>query len=128
MYGITTNIEQRELKMNITEITYKDRSEFLRGFAIIIRINNCGNLNEKTMFLTIGKNLGFEEVFCRESLETLMVNKYISEEPPVFSTEFIAKLFIKQVTILMLQAHSISDTTVEWLRLTANVNKVNFVT
>ena len=64
--------------MEIKEIAYKDRSEFLRGFAAIIRKNNCGNPDEKIMFLIIGKYFGFEEEFCKESFEYLMRNKYIS--------------------------------------------------
>ena len=44
--------------MELKEIAYKDRSEFLRGFAAIIRKNNCGNPDEKIMFLIIGKYFG----------------------------------------------------------------------
>lgn len=52
--------------MNVKEITYKDRSEFLRGFSVIIRKNNYRNMDmptgqagEKTMFLMIGNYFGF---------------------------------------------------------------------
>ena len=113
--------------MNIKEIDYKDRSEFLRGLSVIIRKNNCENIDEKTMFLTIGKYFGFEKGFCEKSLQHLMVNKYISEKPPVFSTEFIAESIINEVTKIMSQTHPMSDTTVELLQLAANVNTVNFV-
>lgn len=114
-------------KLNVKEIDYKDRSEFLRGLSVIIRKNNCRNIDGTTMFLTIGKYLGFEKGFCEKSLEHLMVNKYISEKPPVFSNEFIAESIIDEVTKIMSQTHPMSGTTVELLQLAANVNKVNFV-
>ena len=113
--------------MELNEISYQDRSEFLRGFATMIRKNNCGNIDEKKMFLTIGKYFGFEEEFCEKSLELLLVNKYISEKPAVFSTKPIANFFIKDVTKIMSQTQSISVATVKWLQLTANANKVDFV-
>jgi hypothetical protein len=112
--------------MNIDEITYKDRSEFLRGFATIIRKNNCGHTDEKIMFLFIGKSFGFEKNFCEKSLEHLMVNKYIPEEPAIFSTKHIAEYFIKDVSTIMSQTQSISEAAVTWLQLTANANKVDF--
>lgn len=67
--------------MKLDEIDYKDRSEFLSGFSIIIQKNNCGKLDKKTMFLTIGKYFGLEEEFCKKFLEHLMVNNYISKKP-----------------------------------------------
>lgn len=122
--------------MKLKEITYKDRSEFLRGFATIIRKNNYRHPDEKTMFLTIGNYFGFEEEFCRESLEKLMVNKYISEHPAVFSNIAAAEFFINDVTKIMSQIYSkpkvdepsaqMSDAAKEWLRKTAEANKVNF--
>jgi hypothetical protein len=112
--------------MNIKEIDYKDRSEFLRGFATIIRKNNCNNIDGKSMFLFIGKSFGFEKEFCEKSLEHLMVNKYIPEEPAIFSTKPIAEFFIKDVNTIMSQTQSISEAAVTWLQLTANANKVDF--
>jgi len=112
--------------MNLKEITYKDRSEFLRGFSVIIRKNKCGNVDERTMFLIIGKCFGFEEEFCEKSLELLLVNKYISEKPAVFSTKPIADFFINDVTKIMSQTQSMSNVALDWLKQTAKVNKVDF--
>jgi len=113
--------------MNIAEINYKDRSEFLRGFATIIRKNNCGNLDEKSMFSIIGLCFGFEEEFCKKSLDHLMVNQYISEEPAAFTTKPIAEFFIKDVTKIMTQTRSLSNGAKEWIQQTAEANKVDFV-
>lgn len=113
--------------MNVKEIAYRDRSEFLRGFAIIIRKNNCVNTDEKTMFSIIGKYFGFEEEFCKESFEHITTNKYISEEPAVFSTLSAAEFFINDVAKIMQHTNLITDAAKEWMRKTAEANQVHIV-
>lgn len=112
--------------MKLKEINYKDRSEFLRGFATIIRKNNCGNADEKTMFSVVGKYFGFEKEFCEEAVEQLLVNKYISEHPAVFSNKPVAEFFVSDVAKIMLHTNSMSEASKEWLRKTAEANKVDF--
>lgn len=112
--------------MKLNEITYKDRSEFLRGFSIIIRKNDSGHNDEKTMFLSIGKYFGFEKEFCEYSLEHLMINKYIPEDPAIFSAKPVAEFFVNDVVKIMLHTNSMSDIAKEWLKKTAEANKVEF--
>jgi hypothetical protein len=120
--------------MEREEITYKDRSEFLRGYATVIRKNNCGhkdlsvkNADEKTMFLIIGKHFGFEKEFCENSIEHLLINKYISDNPAVFSTKSAAEFFITDVAKIMLHTNSITEASKDWLQKTAEANKIDFV-
>lgn len=112
--------------MKLKEITYKDRSEFLRGFATIIRKNNCNNVDEKTMFSVIGNYFGFEKEFCEKAAEHLLINKYILEHPAVFSNKPVAEFFITDVSKIMSHANSLSDDAKEWLRKTIEVNKIDF--
>src|SRR5690606_3658863 len=97
------------MKMDLNEINYKDRSEFLRGFATIIRKNSCGNLDEKNMFLIIGKYFGFEKEFCEYAAEHLLANKYISEHPAIFSNKSLADFFIRDVSKIMLHTNSMTE-------------------
>ncbi|QQS37175.1 MAG: hypothetical protein IPM56_04265 [Ignavibacteriales bacterium] len=112
--------------MIIDEITYKDRSEFLRGFATIIRKNNCGHNGERAMFLTIGKYFGFEKEFCEYAAENLLANKYISEHPAIFSNKPLAEFFISDVAKIMLHTNSMTDASKQWLLKTAKANKIKF--
>lgn len=115
------------VNVDLNELTYKDRSEFLRGFSVIMRKNNCSNVDEMTMFSIIGKSLGFEKEFCDISLEHLGINKYISEKPAVFTDKQIAEFFINDITKLLFHSNSMSDAVVEWLRQTAKANEVDFI-
>lgn len=112
--------------MDINEINYKDRSEFLRGFATIIRKNSCGNLDGKNMFLIIGRYFGFEKEFCEYAAEHLLANKYISEHPAIFSNKSLAEFFISDVSKIMLHTNSMSNDAKQWLLKTAEVNEVEF--
>lgn len=112
--------------MELIEIAYKDRSEFLRGFSIIIRKNNSGHPDERTMFSVIGKYFGFDKEFCEKSFEFLMTNKNISEKPAVFTSKPVAEFFIKDVTKIMSHTNSMTNASKEWLNQTAEVNKVDF--
>jgi len=112
--------------MKLKEITYKDRSEFLRGFATIIKKNNCGHPDEKIMFLTIGKYFGFEKEFCEKAVEHLMINKYIPEEPAIFTARPVAEFFINDVAKIMLHTNSMTEASKQWLLKTAEANEVKF--
>lgn len=113
--------------MDIKEIGFKDRSEFLRGFSVVMRKNNLNSNDEKIMFSIIGNFFGFNGDFCKESLENLMENKHISEEPSVFSNERLADFFIKDITKMFVHTNAISHSAIEWLQKTAKVNNVDFV-
>ncbi len=54
------------------ELTYKDRSEFLRGFLILVKKDNNISEFERKMIMVVGKYFGFAEEFCEESINTLL--------------------------------------------------------
>jgi len=44
----------KTIKLNIDEISYEDRSEYLGGFSVIVRKNGSNNINEKKCFQSLG--------------------------------------------------------------------------
>lgn len=106
-------------------LTFKDRSEFLRGFLVLIRKDKVVCPNERTMALIIGKHFGFAEDFCLEAVEHLVENEFLSEDPPVFSSSEIAEYFIKECYRIMEQIHYVNESELIWL---AHVAKVNCIT
>lgn len=108
--------------MDIKNLAYKDRSEYLRGFSVIMRKNKSNTNNERIMFSIIGNYFGFSGEFCKESLENLMRNKYLSEEPSLFSNTEVADFFIGDVIKIMDQTKSMSSEAIEWLQHTILVN------
>lgn len=107
------------------EITYKDRGEFLRGFLVLIRKNKNVNEHERAMSLIVGKHFGFAEDFCIESIDYLLENEFISEEPPAFSNGIIAEYFVNETYRILNQIHPLGKDEIAWLARTAEVNKIN---
>lgn len=112
------------MKIVPKEIPYKDRSEFLRGFLILIKQNKNVSEYEREMTMVIGKYFGFDEEFCEESLDYLLENQFISDEPAVFSDPEVAEYFITESFNILKQIHRLTDKEFNWLWKTADINKL----
>ncbi|MAT59383.1 MAG: hypothetical protein CMF23_15530 [Ignavibacteriae bacterium] len=110
------------MEMIPKEIPYRDKSEFLRGFLLLIRQDKKISKYERNMTLVIGKYFGFDEEFCEESIDSILVNEYVSNDPPQFSSKSIAKYFVLESYNILKQIHLLTDTELEWLRKTAEAN------
>ncbi|VAX16758.1 hypothetical protein MNBD_IGNAVI01-2664 [hydrothermal vent metagenome] len=108
------------------ELTYKDCSEFLRGFLVLVKKDNNICEFEKNMSMVVGEYFGFAEEFCEESIGALLENNFISEEPPIFSSKIIAEFFIEESYKILSQIHPLAPNEEEWLLKTAEANKVNY--
>jgi len=109
------------------ELTYKDCGEFLRGFLILVKKDNKICEFEKNMSMVVGEYFGFAEEFCEESINALLENNFISEEPPIFSSKSIAEFFIEESYKILSQIHPLAANEEQWLLKTAEANQVNFV-
>ena len=107
------------------DLIYKDRGEFLRGFLILVKKDNKICESEKNMTKVFGKHFGFAEKFGEESINTLLENDIISEEPPIFSNMSIAEFFVKESYNIFSQISNIDKRERTWLIATANANKLN---
>ena len=110
------------------ELTYKDRSEFLRGFLILIKKDNKVTESEKNMALVVGNYFGFSQDFCENAIKVLLENEYISEKPPIFSNKCIAKFFIVESYKIFNQIHTLDQNEEEWLISTAALNQIHYNT
>lgn len=112
------------MKIVPKEIPYKDRSEFLRGFLILIKQNKNVSEYEREMTMVIGKYFGFDEEFCKDSINLILENEYVSDAPPRFSNKLIAKYFVTESFNILNQIHKLSSDEINWLRKTAEANQL----
>lgn len=108
--------------MNIPLI---DRSNYLKGLFITAKLDKELNPSEKEILKKISDKLGFANDFFQESIKTLLTNKYIKEEPIVFSDKEIAMSFISDAIKLACANNLITDTEVKWLKNIAEVNQLS---
>jgi len=76
-------------------ISLIDRSLYYKGLILLIRKDHEIHDQEKKMMMTIGEMLGFETKFCAGTIEEILDNQHIIDEPPIFSETNIALCFIR---------------------------------
>lgn len=105
-------------------LTVKDKSEYLRGMFILIRIDNKITLYEKNALITISKILDFNRKFCTDALDELLENTFIIESPPKFSTQIIGETFINDSIKLAFSDQEFHLNERGWIRNTAKNNNI----
>ena len=108
--------------MNIPII---DRSKYLKGLFITAKLDKELTDKEIDILKKISDKLGFASDFFQETIRGLLSNKYIIEEPIIFSDLNIARSFIKDAVKLASVNDLITDAEIDWLKRTADVNKIN---
>ena len=108
--------------MNIPQI---DRSNYLKGLLITAKVDKKLTDTEKKIIKKFSDKLGFSSDFYEETINNLLGNEYINEDPIVFSNTKIAKSFIQDGLNLALIDDELSDVEMNWLVATAKVNSID---
>lgn len=106
-------------------ISLIDRSNYLRGLLILIRMDRKISEPEKEIMMRIGKVLDFNEEFCANAIQKILQNEHIADEPPLFESRELAKMFVLDGLTLGLCDHDALHTREEeWLRSAVTKNKL----
>jgi hypothetical protein len=106
------------------QIPQLDRSNYLKGLLITARKDEQLTDSEKNMIRKLSERLGFSLDFFEETINNLLENKYIKDDPIVFSEQNIAKSFIEDGLRLSLIDEMVSTDELNWLKQTANANNI----
>lgn len=104
------------------EIPQIDRSNYLKGLLITAKIDKQLTDPEKKIIKHFSDKLGFSPDFYEEIINNLLANKYIKEEPIVFSNIKIARSFVEDGLNLALADDKVDDLELNWLKATAKAN------
>lgn len=107
------------------EISIIDKSNYLKGLLITARKDNQLAESEKKIIKEISIKLGFASDFYEDIIKSLLNNKYIKDDPIVFSNTKIAESFIDDGLRLAFSDNKVSENEVKWLRTTAEVNNIS---
>ena len=108
--------------MNIPVI---DKSNYLKGLLITARKDKKLAESEKKIIREIAERLGFSSDFYEETLRNLLANKYIVENPVIFSDIKIAQSFITDALMLAFSDNKSPLMEIDWLRKTAIDNSIS---
>ena len=83
------------------------------------------NRNESDLIKKVGNILGFNHDFVDKAIKNFFKNKYIIEEPPVFSNYNFAEIFIKDGIRMALINNVINLDQISWLTTTTIKNNLS---
>lgn len=101
-----------------------DRSSYLKGLLVLIGKDNLVSEEERELVMKAGSKLGFEKQFCINAINEILENEYISLEPPKFKDKSVAKSFVIDGVKLAFIDHDYCANEIEYLRSTAQENKI----
>jgi uncharacterized tellurite resistance protein B-like protein len=105
-------------------LTILDKSNYLKGLLILAKKDNQLRESEKNIIRDAAKRLGFSKDFYEETLQNLMRNDYILDNPIIFSDKEIAKMFISEGLELANSDDEIVEKEMNWIKSTAQANQI----
>jgi hypothetical protein len=99
-----------------------DGSNYFKGLLLLIRKDHKITETESELLKKIGRSLGLERRFCEEAIRDILENSYISETPPKFSSDELAKRFVRDGLRLAMSDNELHALEEEWLSEVATAN------
>lgn len=112
-------------KESMNHITVREGMEYFRGLLILISKDRKISEPEIILMKRIGKALGLEKDFCDNAIREILNNKHILTDTPKFSTNELAKKFIKDGLTLADSDNEIHALEEAWLKSTAEKNGID---
>jgi hypothetical protein len=106
-------------------LNLSDKNNYLLGILTLIgKERYIDNSNEKFV-RQIADELGFNHYFIDQSIEEIKGHKFIIEEPPEFSNQEFAEVFIKDAIRFAFPDHEIHLYELQWLITASLKNKLS---
>jgi hypothetical protein len=102
-----------------------DRSNYFKGLLVLAGQDKEITKNKKVSLKKIAATLGFDLDFADNAIDNFFMNKYIIEDPPLFSHNEITEIFIKDGIRLAFTDEVLNLHQIEWLTATALKNKLS---
>jgi len=106
-------------------IPVQDRSKYLKGLLVVAKKDNHLAEAEKKIIRKVASRLGFSSTFYEYTINNLLSNEYINDDPIIFSDKMIAKTFIIDGLRLSKSDNSLDKREVEWLKQTCLANGID---
>ena len=101
---------------------YLDRSNYVKGLLLLIGKDKKITDKERDFLHNLGKTLSFNKQFIERAIDELFENKYLGNEPPVFSQKQYAEAFLRDAIKLGFVDNDLSSKEFDWLQSIAVSN------
>ena len=101
---------------------YLDRSNYVKGLLLMIGKDKKITDEERDFLHRAAEMLSFNKKFIESAVNELFENKYLGNEPPVFSQKQYAEAFLRDAIKLAFADNDLSSKEFDWLQSTAAAN------
>ena len=101
---------------------YIDRSNYVKGLLLMIGKDKKITDEERDFLYVAAEILSFNKKFIESAVNELLENKYLGNEPPVFSQKQYAEAFLRDAIKLAFADNDLSSKEFDWLQSTAAAN------
>jgi hypothetical protein len=104
---------------------YLDRSNYVKGLLLLIVKDKKITDDERDFLHNIAEALSFDKKFIEGAINELFENKFLGDEPPLFSQKQYAEAFLRDAIQLALIDNDLSNAEFDWLQSIAASNNLS---
>jgi tellurite resistance protein len=101
-----------------------ERSRYLRGLLVLARKDHKIDPRERELIVKLGEMMDFDTRFCEATIDDLLKNEHISDEPVKFSNREHAECFLRDAISLALIDERFDPKELKWIREAARSNGI----
>jgi len=101
---------------------YLDRSNYVKGLLLMIGKDKKITDEERDFLHNVAETLSFDKKFIESAMNELLENKYLGNEPPVFSQKQYAEAFLRDAIKLAFVDNDLASKEFDWLQSIAVSN------
>ena len=102
-----------------------DRSLYFKGLLILSRIDKNVAHQENEILKNVGESLGFNKEFCESTINDVIENKHLKDEPFKFSNKQIANMFLRDAIKLAFCDSNLDEKEYDWIVECAKLNAIS---
>jgi len=106
-------------------VNLMDRSNYFKGLLILSKVDDDIAFQEKEILKIVGEKLGFNKEFCDTTINDIIENEHIQNEPLKFSNQQIANMFLRDGIKLAFSDSNLDEKEYEWILECAKANNIS---
>ena len=104
---------------------YLDRSNYVKGLLLLMGKDKKITDDERDFLHNVAETLSFDKKFIDGVINELFENKFLGDEPPLFSQKQYAEAFLRDAIQLALIDNDLSNAEFDWLQSIAASNDLS---
>lgn len=105
--------------MNMSQL---EKSNYFRGLLVLVGKDRIVDPTERALMIAVGQTLDFDPRFCEAAIDDLLRNRYLTDEPILFSMRQAAECFLRDAIRVAIVDSALHPQELKWLRIIARTN------